>query len=222
VLLLGDSVAASIGDALGTEATARGIPFLAATRPGCGMVTGIPALPDGTEVAWGKTCADGTPAYLRDRVTSATPDVVLWMSTWETADRIVDGRFYDFGSKAADRVLLGLMEETRAVITASGAQVVIVENTPNAEESEVAVRNPQQERDLLHLNSLYREFAAAHPETVHVLDLPAIVCPTGVPCPAVVDGVRLRPRDGGHFEGAGPAWVAPRLLDALSTLLARR
>ena len=33
--------------------------------------------------------------------------------------------------------------------------------------------------------------------------------------PGDVDGLRLRPRDGGHFEGDGPEWVAPRLLDAV-------
>ena len=218
VLLLGDSVAASLGDALGAEAASRGIPFHAATRPGCGMVTGIPALPDGTEVGWGQACADGTPGYLQDALAASAPDVVLWLSTWETADRIVDGTFYEFGTPAADRVLLDRMEVTRAALAASGATIIIVANTPNAEQSDVAVRNRAQERDLRHLNALYRQFAAAHPDSVRVLNLPAIVCPGGVPCPAIVDGVRLRPRDGGHFEGDGPAWVAPRLFDALGEL----
>jgi len=219
VLLLGDSVAASLGEALGAEAASRGIPFSAATRAGCGMVTGIPALPDGTEIAWGRTCAESTSEYLTSSVESVAPDVVLWLSTWETADRIIGGRFYDFGTPAADRVLLRRMEKTRSALAASGATIVMIANTPRAEHSEVLVRDVQQERDYLHLNALYQRLADAHPESVRVLDLPAIVCPGGVPCPDTVDGVVLRPRDGGHFEGDGPAWVAPRLFDAVTALL---
>ena len=56
---------------------------------------------------------------------------------------------------------------------------------------------------------------AEHPESVTVVDLAKIVCPQGAPCPEEGAGVTLRPRDGGHYEGDGPAWVAPRLLDAV-------
>jgi hypothetical protein len=55
-----------------------------------------------------------------------------------------------------------------------------------------------------------RQFAARYPNTAAVADLASIVCLKGS-CPAEVDGVVLRPRDGNHFEGDGPAWVAPRL-----------
>ena len=67
----------------------------------------------------------------------------------------------------------------------------------------------------LHLNDLFRQYAAAHPDRVAVLDLAALVCPAGPPCPTEVEGVTLRPVDGGHFAGDGPAWVAPRVLDRL-------
>ena len=76
----------------------------------------------------------------------------------------------------------------------------------------------------LHLNRVLREFAKRHPEDVAVADLASIVC-TKKDCPASVDGVVLRPRDGGHFEGDGPAWVAPRLytdvIRALSAMAPR-
>ena len=53
------------------------------------------------------------------------------------------------------------------------------------------------------------------PESVAVADLASIVCPTGGPCGATVDGVALRPRDGNHIEGDGPAFVGPRLYDEI-------
>ena len=63
----------------------------------------------------------------------------------------------------------------------------------------------------LHLNRVLRVFAKRHPDDVAVADLASIVCTKKDSCPPAVDGVVLRPRDGGHFEGDGPAWVAPRL-----------
>jgi hypothetical protein len=73
----------------------------------------------------------------------------------------------------------------------------------------------------LHLNRVLREFAKRRPGDVAVADLASIVCTKKDSCPATVDGVVLRPRDGGHFEGDGPAWVAPRLYaDVISALSA--
>ena len=63
-----------------------------------------------------------------------------------------------------------------------------------------------------------RSYVAARPG-VELVDLASIVCPGGPPCPEYVDGVRLRPTDGIHFQQDGAAWVAPRLYDALARAL---
>jgi peptidoglycan/LPS O-acetylase OafA/YrhL len=216
VLLLGDSVAASLSDALAQEAATRGIELSTATRPGCGMVSGIPTLDDGTEVPWGKGCSDGTGDYLDEAIAQRSPTTVLWLSTWETADRIIDGQLYRFGNTKADAAILEKLEESYAHIAQGGARLMLVTNTPRAENSDTYVRNAEDDAKIERLNRLYREFAAAHPGEVSVVDLAEIICPDGSPCPEYVDGVRLRPRDGGHYEGDGPAWVAPRLLDAVA------
>jgi peptidoglycan/LPS O-acetylase OafA/YrhL len=216
VLLLGDSVAASLGDALAQEAATRGIALHTATRPGCGLITGIPTLPDGTEVPWGRACSDGTMPYLTSQIADQAPTTVLWLSTWETADRRVGGRVYRFGTKAADKVVMDRLEESRKLITANGARLVLLTNAPSAERSETHVRDPAEDAKIERLNRILEKFASEHPETVSLVDLAAIVCPNGTPCPEQVEGVTLRPRDGGHFEGGGPGWVAPRLLDAIT------
>ena len=193
----------------------------AATRPGCGMVTGIPANADGSEVPWGRTCADGTLPYLTDRVTGAGAQDVLWLSTWETSDRIVNGRLMKFGTPAADRALLAKLEESYRAITANGARLVLLTVPPRAATSQIRGRDPVDEKKTQHLNHLFHVFAGQHPQNVSVVDLAHVVCPSGPPCPAKVGGVVLRARDGGHFDGAGPAWVAPRLLRAVLAALPR-
>ncbi|MEX2255400.1 MAG: acyltransferase family protein [Acidimicrobiia bacterium] len=222
VLLLGDSVAGSLSDAVQAAAATRGIELSSASRPGCGMVTGVPALDDGTEVPWGRGCSDGTIDYLDLAVSTRAPTTVLWLSTWEMTDRIVDGTLYKFGTKRGDAALLEKFEESYAHITKDGAQLLLVTNTPRAEHSDTQVRNAAEDHRAEHLNDLYRQFAARHPDTVSVVDLASIVCPSGPPCPEYVDGIRLRPRDGGHYEGDGPEWVAPRLLDAVERAVAAR
>ena len=131
------------------------------------------------------------------------------------ADRLVDGQLYRFGTKEADEVVLERLEESRRLITANGARLMLLTNPPRAERAENYVRNPEDDEKIERLNGLFRRFAADHPESVTVVDLAAIVCPDGSPCPEEIDGVKPRPRDGGHFEGEGPRWVAPKLLDAV-------
>ena len=216
MLLVGDSVADSLQGALAVEAASRGISFLGRVRPGCGLVTGVPAYPTGSPIPWGPTCDNGTSQFLSDSVHLANAQVVLWLSTWETADRIVDGTFYQFGTPAADAMLLQKFDEARATLTSGGARLVMLTVAPHAIPSDTtSTDDPADDATYLHLNALFRLFAAQHPDSVTVVDLAAIICPTGPPCPADVDGVRLRPHDGGHFAGDGPAWVAPRLLDAV-------
>jgi len=222
VLLLGDSVAASLAEDLQFAAALRGIELSSATRPGCGMIRGTPALSDGSEVPWGGDCSDQTLGYLDAAVRDHTPNTVLWLSTWETANRIIDGTLFKFGNRATDEALLAKFEESREHLTQYGAHLMLITNTPRAEHSDTYVRDPAEDAKIERLNSLFRRFAAQHPDSVSVVDLAAIVCRSGPPCPEYVDGLRLRPRDGGHYEGDGPEWVSPRLLDAVLEAEARR
>jgi len=100
-------------------------------------------------------------------------------------------------------------------VMAGGARLVLLTVPPNATGPMRPTIDETATKRTLHFNGLLRQYAAAHPDRVAVLDLAAIVCPTGPPCPTEVDGVTLRPDDGGHFAGDGPAWVAPRVLDRL-------
>jgi peptidoglycan/LPS O-acetylase OafA/YrhL len=223
MLLLGDSVADTLGNELRATAATHGVAFEAYTRPGCGMTTVVPLLDSGAEVPWGEACASDTAKYQRDAIEGVAPDVVLWLSTWETSDGIAGDATVRFGSRAADDALLAELEAGRDRLVAGGARLVLVTVPPPAETSEVHPLRADEAIRRRHLGVLFRRFAARHPADVGVADLSAIVCPRGDPCAASVDGVVLRPYDGNHFEGGGPAWVAPRLyaavLQALSAML---
>ena len=70
------------------------------------------------------------------------------------------------------------------------------------------------------MNALLQEVAARHPSRVTVINLAARVCPSGPPCPYVVDGMgatastaaeAVRP-DAIHYLPAGSLWVAQWLI----------
>jgi peptidoglycan/LPS O-acetylase OafA/YrhL len=210
MLLLGDSVADTLGNTLQAEAAAHGVALSAITRPGCGMTTEVPLRDDGSQIPWGDACANYTAEYQSGAVRDSAPNAVLWMSTWETSDMIADGATVRFATRDGDAALFRELEAARDRLGADGAKLVLLTVPPPADTSEVEPLRADEGPRRIHLNNLFRQFAAQHPDTVAVADLASIVCPRGS-CPAAVDGVTLRPRDGNHFEGDGPAWVAPRL-----------
>jgi hypothetical protein len=215
MLLLGDSVADTLGDELRAVAAAHGVAFEAYTRPGCGMTTEVPLLDSGGEVPWGEACASDAAKYQSDAIQGVAPDVVLWLSTWETSDGVAQGTTVRFGTRAGDDALLVELEAARERLVAGGARLVLVTVPPPADTSEVHPLRADEADRRQHLGTLFGRFAARHPDDVGVADLSTIVCPQADPCAASVDGVVLRPYDGNHFEGDGPAWVAPRLYSAV-------
>jgi peptidoglycan/LPS O-acetylase OafA/YrhL len=214
VLLLGDSVAYTLGDALAAEGAKSGVTVKTIGRLGCSMTTGIALVADGTPVSWGAACAGDTVKYQTDALDQYRPDTLMWLSTWETSDSEVDGQTLKVGTPAVEDWLLGEMERVRELAASQGARLVFVTNPPTAP-------NPQREVDpvanqkLDQLNQLYQKFAAEHPKDVSVVDISSTVCPGGPPCPTTLDGIVLRPNDGGHYDAGGAAWLAPRLMDAL-------
>jgi len=212
MLLLGDSVADSLGPALQQAAAAHGVTLQVWTRPGCGMTTETPLRPDGTPIPWGQACANQTVQYETEAVGEVAPNVVLWLSTWETSDMLDNGVTADFETRAGDAALQAQFEAARARLEVGGARLVMLTLPAPADTSEVQPLRPDEGARRAYLNEQIRRFAARHPTDVAVAELASIVCPgPGRSCPNTVDGVTLRPRDGNHFEGDGPAWVAPRL-----------
>jgi peptidoglycan/LPS O-acetylase OafA/YrhL len=198
VLLVGDSVAYTLHEAFGTAVEARGLAFAGATVPGCGMVGEIPLGRDDAEPEWAAGCGPAV-VELHDRfVREFDPDVVVWLSTWESLDRRVGDEVIRFGTPEMDRWLVAAMRDTAARLGAGGAEVVILTIPPEVDAAD-GDTSATWNRELVHLNALFRRVA-------RVADFVGVVCPDGRCAP-------VRPDDGVHFSKDGAAQVAGPMLD---------
>jgi hypothetical protein len=219
-VFIGDSVAASLQTALNIEAKKRGLKFIARTRPGCGVLIGAPATSEGKLFSWSQLCSDLTPEYMKKAVINSAPNTIVWLSSWEAGPRFYNGVLYQPATPEFRQHILERLDEQISTITANGAMVYLVTNSPRANENSLHFSDPLIDKLEEDLNKIYQNYVAAHPTQAAIVDLASIVCPYA-PCPAQVGGVTLRPRDGGHFGGDGPTWVAPRLLDLLEHAVPR-
>jgi len=224
-LLAGDSIACSLQPGLDEVGRAAGFPVSTAAVIGCGIASGVVDSNE-VQVPTGTTaCPDLMGNTLRTALRQHRPDVVLWLSTWERVDLVEGGRTLRAGTKEWERAMLRRMDRVLARLTATGARVVVatVASTApaklhvNVDES----AQTRQDESYARLNHLLTRFAARHPDDVTLVDLAAQVCPGGPPCPERVDGVTLRPSDGGHFSPEGGVWASERLLPALEQTLGK-
>ncbi len=210
VLLVGDSVAASIADQMGSVLRSGGVAFADSAFPGCGIVEGDPAEPDGTVLALTAACGPNIAPNQRDVIGRTRPDLVVALSTWEASDRLWNGVFLPYGTPTSDDALLALYRRTVDRLTARGARVAFL-TVPDPVDSLKGPADPVRRDRLRHLNGLLQRLAAEDPVRVSLVRLDDIVCPTD-PCPTVVDGIALRGRDGTHYaEPETARYVAERL-----------
>jgi hypothetical protein len=212
--VVGDSVAGSLVQGLTDYAEPLGFKVFNGTVPGCGLAVAYAVDRDGTPFKWSGNCPD----LIETRLTrlfarAGRLDLVLWLSSWDFADQQVDGRHLRFRTEEGDRALIESMERIVRRFREHGSRVAIL--TPP--ERTVSDRGPARldpEGLLRHYHELLREFAREHPEDVVLVDLAALLCPDGLPCPELIEGQRLRP-DGGHFSREGAFWVGQRVLPTL-------
>ena len=111
VLMIGDSIAASVAPGMAQLATSTGQSFTASTLPGCSQITGLATPGPGEEpFPWSQACETETARLQTGLAATKQASTILWMSSWETSDRLVDGTFYEFGTPEADEVVLRLID----------------------------------------------------------------------------------------------------------------
>ena len=209
--VIGDSVAASLVPGLEVEGASSGLTVAGAAIPGCGATDGFSLDDEGRPFSWSDDCVVAVPDVQQQLVADFAPDIVVWLSSWETSDRLVASERVRFGTERSDAAILHGMADTLDRVTAGGAHVVMLTLPPRAERQDGrAVRDGFEAT--AHLNALIQEFAFAHADRVQLIDFANIVCPHGPPCPTEIDGMWLRP-DGMHFTAETSRWAADRLLD---------
>jgi len=230
VLLVGDSVAFSLGLGLDPSVDARWHVVEADLGTlGCGVMPGFWAYSDvdGAEVQTllDPSCASvpfhGAVPYPRAwrswlRETQANV-VVLLAGRWEVTDRPFHGKISNILHPAFAAFVKKQLEDAVIVGTSTGARMVLM-TAPCFDQGEQANGTPFPEDDprrVLAYNRLVREVAAEFPKRVVLQDLYSMACPGGR-FQASVGGVSFRP-DGVHFDfsgrqGLGSALLAPRIL----------
>jgi peptidoglycan/LPS O-acetylase OafA/YrhL len=223
VMLVGDSVALSMGWGLEREGPAAGLSVWNKGGLGCGFLPGDEELDAHGEWSAAKTeiCREWRDVWSSD-VDEFRPDVVIVLfGPWDTLNLRVGGRLLKVGTPEWHDYALEELGHTVDVLSARGAEIMLLTspclNPPDLGLDAAAdIRvNPQAVGEL---NDLYREGALQRPDQVVLVDLASYVCPGGEDDDFAIDGVLLR-EDGAHFtpEGADivARWLIPQIIAAV-------
>ena len=224
ILLIGDSTACSFYPGLRAVGRASDVDVEQGSVVGCGIVSDEVTsdrpfvVPHGSEQCHGRVMRS-----LRRALDRSRPDIVLWLSSWEKSDLRVGGRVLHAGSPETDRVLTQRADVMAARLTRTGARVVILTQAARAPGAGLGVSShptPTDDLEFTRLNQLLMRIAARHPTSIGIVDLAALLCPAGPPCPERIDGMRPRP-DGSHFTAESSVWAARWLFQHFPEGLAR-
>ena len=223
--VVGDSVAVSMLPGLRTVAQENGWGLLEAAIRACPVAGQAIFLDDGTPGPKNTTCATDVPA-LREAMLAQHPRVVMWHDLQSTFGVAGPAGVLAAGTPEWTSVLLDDWQAVLDQLRASGADVIIIVPMLRSQDPvgcTGASISPSRCRDIQKQDNRIRaateEFLRrnAGDPGVHPLRLDDIVCPNGVPCPSVVDGLQLRLGDSDqtHFTDQGSAFIATYLAAAI-------
>jgi len=210
--VVGDSTACTMLDGLDAVAPSYNIQVGNGAVIGCGIVSDTLA-PQVPLNAYTQACQQRAEQAESAVIRRQRPDIILWGSTDEGSS-IVDPpsgtRVLRSGTPQWEAVMLQRIDARLRFFTARGAKVILLLEPPEVHQSGSGGAKAEDRR-YGRLNSLLRRAASQYPTKVAVVDLSQLVCPSGPPCPYVVDGVVVRP-DNLHYGPNGTLWVAERLM----------
>jgi len=211
VLVVGDSVAFTMGQGLARAEPAWNLSVWNNSRLGCGLLRAEAVRIDGEWIDQEGTCNDW-PARWQSYVEVFQPDVaVVLAGAWDLYDRRFAGQEFAFGTPEADAFVLRELNAAVDVLSSRGATVLLL-TTPRFEPRDLGlvVGGPRFDRARIdRLNRLYKTLAARRDGDVVVLDLQRLVS-TGGDVEMQGDGVHFTP------EGADAVarWLAPQIVAA--------
>jgi len=235
--VIGDSTACTLLPGLEAVGPSFGLQFENGAVIACGIVSGQlpPVVIHNQEFysnSFTKACQGQANRAEEVAINRYKPRIIVWASTEERDSIVVSGRTgsttLESGTRRWRAVMLQRMELRVRQFTATGARVILLLEPPSIHGGNQSVPNAS-DRAFEQMNDLLREVAAQDPHRVAVVNLSERVCPSGPPCPYVVDGhgtisdprAAIRP-DNVHYLPAGSLWVAtwlvPQLQDAARRL----
>jgi peptidoglycan/LPS O-acetylase OafA/YrhL len=217
VLVVGDSVAKTLGDGFDRESHAARVELFSRGQLACGLAQRGRIERGGQWVDTEATC-DEWPRQWQTYVDEIDPDVsTALFDVFVVSDLEVDGKRLPFGSKASDRYLLHQLDRGVDILRSRRGSVVVVTAPYNQRPAGVGQPVRWTEDDparIDHWNALLRRYVKHRNDpSVTVADLNEYVSPKGRFTNAR-DGVTLR-YDGVHFNPeAGQLvfrWLLPQL-----------
>ena len=213
VLVVGDSTACTMLPGLEAVAAPAGVQVENAAVIGCGVVSGevAPQITNGVNVnAASSRCSSQASAQVKRALRSGPPNVVLWSSSWERNGLVVghgaDQKVLKEGSRQWYSLLTKRISQRLKELSATGATVIMLTQAPFVPIGAHPAVSTSSDEDFEDLNALMTN-VASHTPHVKVLDLAKDICPSGPPCPLIVDSVWVR-GDGAHYTDEGSLWVA--------------
>ena len=217
MVFIGDSVGGNVAAGVAAEASQRGATVVTSTRAGCAPIDGLPVKSNGSLVGAALPCEAARPAWLGS--VAATPaDTVLWLSTYDAGDRLVDGALVNPADAAGRRRLAELVVAAADVVAplGSGRRVVFLLEAPHVPGPEPSAATVQSVTDVQRHRAILHLVVRSDPGRFSILDLERFLCPAGPPCPLEpAPGIQPRVPFNGHINPTGATWLAPQILDAL-------
>ena len=221
VLLVGDSLAGSLGVGLGLTAAHYDVDLVNEGSPGCSLSMDEMIKVLDYTVPPGAPCKLGDPDELIDQwrrwVDEFNPDVVVYLARGELFDQQVDDRWSNIDQSGFDRYLTGRFHQAVDVLRSRGAAVVLL-TTPYYDSGNQPDGSPWPEDEPTRVvtdNAIIDDVVrSVDSPSVTAFDLGSLTSP-GDHFDQNVDGVDLRCGDGVHFTEAAGEWLAPRLFPDL-------
>jgi hypothetical protein len=220
VLVLGDSLALTLGVGLSDTSEAWGVHIQNDAVLGCDLDPDSTVNIEGNITKAAQGCADWQRAWAAE-VRQSNPDVVaIELGRWEVSDRIVNGSWTRIGARPWDDLLSRLLNQAITVVSERGAHVVLftlpyIQQTTEQPDGEPwDINQPIRTNQY---NAVVRQVAARHPGVVTVIDLNRLLDPAGH-YTSYIDGVRVRNPDDEHPSIAGGELLRPVILPQLLAL----
>ncbi len=217
VVLLGDSLALTLGMGLSVDAQAWGADFDGQGKLGCDLDPNSTVSLEGVVRPAEPGCSNWPAAWQR-YVDQHDPDVVaIELGRWEVLDRLVNGHWTTIGQPAWDHVYTAELSRAIRILSSRGAKVVVF-TYPYVQDDTEAPNGQPWPMDLSRrtnaYNRLVRAVVARFPDTASVLDLNHVLDPAGH-FASTIDGIPVRTIDDVHISIVGGLVLRPRLLPVL-------
>jgi len=222
IMLVGDSVAASLAPGLRREADARHLQFWDVAVPGCGLSSDVGNHWNGE--SWrpiDKVCLPAWRERWPRQVARFRPDVVVMLvGAQDTFDRRISGTAVKFDSRAGARLATLDLRDAVATLSRGGAHVVVL-TTPyyvpgwpmKIDTERSSMHKPWIDR----YNALQRAVVHRSGGRASIVDLNKYIDPDGV-WTDTVNGIKVRTFDKMHLSTPGARYVAKWLITQLPRL----